>query len=187
MKKILNSGILVVLFTNIFTFAYSQGESAVDDENYVKSNIAVTKFKLLGVNARQYVKCIETVNFFEADKKLRFLVIDNISFADNGLKYDLVADDGILTSTEVFTYAAGTRAIPTGMYQNTSGHDSFVFDESFAHYEKTGSFNKLIIGCKFKWVPCSQMTNPAQQFLCNWAGWPRGSFTISECEVKWEG
>ncbi len=188
MKKVLNSGLLVLMLISVFTFGYSQGDGVSEEENYVKRNIALTKFKVLGVNVKQYAKCLESVNYLDADKKLKFTMIERTDFGDDGRNYDLVANDGILTSTTLFTYDADTEVVQAGAYKIGASHDSFVIDDSFAHQAEIGSGGKfkIIIGCKFKWVTCSQMTNPGNQYLCNWAGWPYGSFQVTECEFKVE-
>ncbi len=186
MKKIVMSILQTLLFVSFSIITFSQDDTGYGQEAYVKTNIAFSKFKLLGVSSRQYAKCLESINYHEPGKKLKFMVIEQIDFADDGRNYDLVAHDGILTSSIAFSYSAGSDIIPQGTYQNTLSHDSFVFDESFSHQAQINAAATSARGCRFKWVSCSQMTNPSQQFLCNWAGWPYGSLVLTGCFTGFE-
>jgi hypothetical protein len=157
-----------------------------DAGSYFKTNVAISKFRILGINQKQYAKCVETENFLEPEKRLKFLVIDKTSFADDGQGYDLKADDGVLTSNQLFNYTEN-RFVAVNSYQESPDYNSILADEHFAFYDNgshSGKF-KIIIGCKFKWVPCSQMSY-FQAIACNAVGWPWGSFMITECEVKIE-
>lgn len=186
MKKYFLFGLCAILLTSLSFQAYSQNDSGDDMESYWKKNIAISKFKILGVNQKQYAKCLETENYFEPDKKLKFLIIDKTSFADDGQGYDLNAGDGILTSNQLFSYT-GNGYVLQGSYQESPDHNSILADEHFEYHNNASLAEKLkiIIGCKFKWVPCSQMSY-WQAVACNAMGWPHGSFRITECELKIE-
>lgn len=173
-----------LLYMSLFSFVHAQ-DDITDEGNYFKSNVAVTKFRILGINDKQYAKCVETENFLDPDKKLRFLVIGKTSFADDGQGYDLVAGDGILTSNQVFNYT-NNRFVTPNTYQESPDYNSILADELFRHHEDgtAGKF-KIIISCKFKWVPCSQMSY-WQAMACNAMAPPYGSFVVTECEIKIE-
>ena len=173
-----------LLCISLFSTVSAQ-DDIVDEGSYFKANVAVTKFRVLGINEKQYARCLETENFLEADKKLKFLVIDKTSFADDGQGYDLKADDGILTSNQLFNYT-NNRFVTPNTYQESPDYNSILADELFRHHEdgNAGKF-KIIIGCKFKWVPCSQM-NYWQALACNAMAPPYGSFVVSECEIRIE-
>lgn len=186
MKKYFLFGLGAILFASLSFQAFSQNDIGDDMESYWKKNIAISKFKILGVNQKQYAKCLETENYFEPDKNLKFLLLDKTSFADDGQGYDLKAGDGILTSNQLFAYTSNSYVLQ-GSYQASPDHDAILADEQFAHQTNNGLAEKfkIIFSCKFKWVPCSEMSY-WQAIACNAMGWPHGSFRITECELKIE-
>src|SRR5687768_14847262 len=178
MRKVLNLlACLLLLSTTITSFAQ---DDVADYEEYAKTNIAVTKFRMLGVTQKQYVKCVETENFLEPEKKLKFLMIEKAIYADNGQGYDLVADDGILTSNQLSNYT-GSEYISPGSYKETPYFNEIVADELFAF--RTTLAEKFSIKCKVKWVKCSDLPEGPQKTVCFLAGWPFGGFTLIECEI----
>lgn len=186
MKKYLLFGLGAILLSGLSIISFSQDGSGDDLETYVKANIAISKFKILGVNQKQYAKCLETENYLEPEKKLKFLIIDKTSFADDGNGYDLTAGDGILTSNELFSYT-GNSYVLQGSYKESPDHDAILADEQFAHHASKGLAEKLkiTIGCKLKWVTCNEMSY-WQAVACNAMGWPHGGFRLTECEFKIE-
>ena len=185
MKSFIKTSLTAVLFLSLLTPSFSQDDTSDGNEEYVKTNVAVTKFRILGVTRTQYAKCLETENYLEPDKKLKVVVIGKNTFADNGSGYDLQEGDGILTSTEIFNYEK-TSPVLVGTYRETEDYSSIIADEGFAFFGSVNRQVKVKLGCKVKWVPCNQMTHPGQAWLCNWAGWPYGSFVIVDCEFGLE-
>lgn len=183
MKKYFLFGLGAMLLVGLSLISYSQDGSGDDLETYVKTNIAVSKFKILGVTQKQFAKCLETENYSEPDKKLRLVVIDKATFADDGKGYDLVAGDGILTSNELYFYK-GVSYTP-GTYHNSPDHEAVVADEIFGFHNRVNTGEKWKISCKFRWVPCREMSYP-QSMLCEVMGWPYGGFRLTECEITWE-
>jgi hypothetical protein len=104
MIKVLIASVAWLICTSLPTILHAQDDTIEDWGSYVKSNIAVSKFRILGVTPKQYAKCLETENFYEPEKRLKFLVIGKTIFTDDGQGYDLKADDGILTSKQLFYY-----------------------------------------------------------------------------------
>ena len=185
MKLIIKANLICLLILGFFSNTFAQDVAVEDNGDYVKSNIAVSHFKILGVTRKQYARCIETENYLEPDKKLKFLVVDKTSFADDGQGYDLKEGDGILTSTELSSYNSAGYVLP-GDYKESEDYNTVIADESFAFYNTVNQAGKIKVICRFKWVPCNQMSNPGQIWLCNWAGWPYGSFVVTDCEIHWE-
>lgn len=162
------------------TSAVLAQDDVADYELYAKTNIAVTKFRALGVTQKQYVKCLETENYLEPEKKLKFLMIDKAMYADNGLGYDLVADDGILTSNQLSYYTGSGYLLP-GTYKETTYFDEVVADELFAY--RSNLTERISIKCKLKWVKCSDLPPGPERTVCQLAGWPFGGFTIVDCDI----
>src|SRR5687768_6901710 len=118
MRKLFKLHLAAILFASMTIPAFAQDD--VDDfEQYAKTNIAVTKFRYLGVTQKQYVKCVETENFLDPEKNLKFLTIEKAVYADDGHGYDLIANDGILTSNQLSTYT-GTPYITPGTYKESA-------------------------------------------------------------------
>ena len=183
MKKIAKLSLWALLFINICMAAQSQDLTNYGGETYVKRNIALTKFKVLGVNSKQYAKCAESVNFLETEKKLRYTVIDRVEFADDGANYDLVANDGIMTSRTLFTYSEGTAAVDAGRY-TTPQNEVFVYDTQFA-YSGTGRAGgpSLGITCDLRWRECSSWPSNLQS-ICREFSWPfTGYLEATNCRI----
>ena len=154
-----------------------------ETETYIRQNIVFTKFRMLGVDERQYAKCVESVNYLDADKRLKSVLIDDVEYLDDGKKYDLVENDGILTSTNVFQYEPKLPYLSPGVYKD-SNEDVVVYDDEFLHMGEVQSKSIFSIGinCRFKWVKCSQMTGIRRE-ICYQMGWPWGEFQLIECGV----
>lgn len=184
MIKVLIASVAWLTCTSLLNTLHAQDDTIEDWGSYVKSNIAVSKFRILGVTPKQYAKCLETENFYEPEKRLKFLVIGKTTFTDDGQGYDLKADDGILTSNQLFYYSSRANLLP-GEYKETPDFNELLADEEFAYRPETTE--KLIIRCKFKWTKCKDLSTPQQALICQIAGWPFGGFEILECEITFEG
>ncbi len=174
--------ILNVLFFVQPIFAQiDQNDSGNAEEEYFKKHTALTEFSRLGVNYKQYAKCVRYVNYLEPSKIVKLIVLGKEEFRDDGQNYDLMANDGILTSTLLFFYAEGENVLPIESYEN-SKEDYLIHDEMFEHKE-SGKIPspKIYIKCKFKWVDCNELPHP-QNIICNAMGWPYGSFKLIECD-----
>jgi hypothetical protein len=166
-------------FTCVDTFAQAEDS---DVEIYLKENTAFTNLKGLGVNKAQYAQCVESVNYLEPAKKARVLVVDKVEYRDDGLLYDLISGDGILTSTMLFNYAAGETPITPGQYVNNK-ENVLVIDPAFAFRSATGKWPHLEIVCDFYFERCSSLTEPARS-ICNSFGFPFGNWVLKNCKVK---
>lgn len=184
MIKVLTLSAAWLICTSFTTVLHAQDDTVDDWGSYVKSNVAVSKFRILGVTPKQYAKCLETENYFEPEKKLKFLVIDKTIFSDDGQGYDLKADDGILTSNQLFYYSGRSRVIP-GDYKESPDYNQLLAADEFVYRPELTE--KLIIRCKFKWNKCKDFPTPQQVLICQIAGWPFGGFEILECEITFEG
>lgn len=180
MKKFIFLSIGFIFSAACAIKAGAQDNNADDIENYVKSNVALTKFKVLGVTKKQYAKCLEAVNYLEPDKKPGMVIIGKTYFADDGKGYDLIANDGVLTSNELFPYSGAVYA--PGTYHETPDYNVIVADEIFAHRSQLSELT-IKIGCKLKWVKCRDMPHP-HDLLCKTMGWPYGGFELVECEFE---
>jgi hypothetical protein len=192
MKNLFKLLIVIISFELIPEKSYSQVIGPENEESYCKANIAYTDFQLLGVSSAQYAKCVKAVNYLEPGKTGKRVTINGTDFVDDGLNNDLVANDGILTSTVLSRYSSGVMPLPVGIYQNIKNQTT-VFDNSFAHVSKinqsgTGKgagMDKFIFKCKFVWTSCNSWPENIRS-LCFSTSWPfHGYFAISECEVGW--
>jgi len=184
MKNVLQIAFILVVLVFNSNYSFAQTDDEKGGEAYSRANIAFTNFRLLGVNASEYVKCVESVNFPEPSKRHKLIIIGEEIFTDDGQHYDLRANDGILTSTGLSKYHESITPIEPGKYRNAK-QDIIIYDESFVHIKNPGIAAKLKIECNLIWVPCSQMTG-AQQALCNIIGWPWGIFILKDCKITWE-
>ena len=159
------------------------GETMAGEGEYFRKNVALTEFSRLGVNAKQFARCLKVVNFLEADRLLNVLKMGKMEFKDDGQGYDLVANDGILTSLTLDYYDPGDEVLPVGSYAYPKD-EYLVHDPQFEHLatEKL-PLPRLRISCKTRWVPCSQMPHPIN-VICQEMGPPYGSLEFYDCH--WE-
>ena len=192
MKNLFKLALLIISFGLISKKSFSQAISPQDEESYCKANIAFTDFQLLGVTSTQHAKCVRAVNYLEPGKTGKRVTINGTDFVDDGLNYDLVANDGILTSTVLTKYSSDVMPLPVGIYQDIKNKTA-VFDNSFAHISKLNEsgaskgveMDKFKISCTFVWVSCNTWP-PEIRSLCFSTSWPfHGYFTVTQCEVGW--
>lgn len=189
MKKVIQSGLYSLLVIGIGSVGYSQDMGVLDEENYVKKNVALTKFKILGVNAKAYAKCIESQNFAETSRQIRYTELEKVEFVDNGEDYDLVANDGIMTSKTLFGYE-GQPVLSPGEYKEVRTNVG-IHDPQFEHVQKLSTQEgkiKVLFTCGFYWKPCSAWP-PAAQNICRRLSWPfSGGLVVHNCsvEVGWD-
>jgi hypothetical protein len=182
MKNAIRSILLVLMIQPVTAPCFSQA-SEESAEQYFRSNIALTNFKILGVNDRQYAKCLESENFDDVTRRLGAVVIDKVTFLDDGRNYDLEANDGILTSTTLFEYTS--TPIRAGTYR-APGKDYYVFDDTFRHTANLSEWPPRIkITATLKWVPCKKMEEP-DKTICYMVGWPYGWFELSKIDITFE-
>ncbi len=159
--------------------AFSQDDFTDSEELYFKKNTALTDFSKIGVNNKQYAKCLKNVNFLEPGNTMNITIVGKTEFRDDGRNYDLAADDGILTSTTLFLYDEGETVLPAGGIEMNK-QEYLLHDEIFEH---TGRFPiKFHISCKTKWVPCNQLPYPMST-VCNEMGPPYGLLVFYDCIV----
>ena len=165
--------------------SFSQDDEIQAAESYCKANIAFTNFKLLGVSNNEFAKCVESINYLDASKTLSIAMIDDVVFADDGNNNDLIAKDGILTSTVLFKYTKGTPIVDIGAYRmiknNRTIYDVAIMDTGMIDSQmKSLGFS---ISCKFVWVSCSAWP-PQIQKICRQLSWPfTGGFNVTECTI----
>lgn len=155
-----------------------QAQRSLDNwtEEYIKSHVAITSVRARPVSAFTYVSEIVVKNFGPSRAKPEGFGFKGLAYADNGKGTDLVAGDGVYSSTTVLKYKAGQPRIRE---RNT------VFaDESFQHSAQlaTGAeSSKIKVKCKFKKCGCpcpGGGTCPA----CQWFSW--SCWEITECDVE---
>jgi len=193
MKNLFKLALLIISFGLISEKSFSQVISPQDEESYCKANIAFTDFQVLGVTSTQHAKCVRAINYLEPGKTGKRVTINGTDFVDDGLNYDLVANDGILTSTVLSRYPSDIMPLPVGVYQDIKNKTT-VFDNSFAHVGKlnepgTGKEiepDRFKISCTFSWVSCNSWPENIRS-LCFSTSWPfTGYFTVTQCEVTIE-
>jgi hypothetical protein len=192
MKNLFKLLLLVISFELISEKSFSQVIGPPEnEENYCKTNIAFKDFQLLGVTSTQYAKCVKAVNYLEPGKTGKRVSINGTDFVDDGLNYDRVANDGILTSTVLSRYSSDMMPLPVGIYQDIK-NETAVFDNSFAHVSKINEstvgkgagMNLFKIKCTFDWVSCNSWPENIRS-ICYSASWPfTGYFAISKCEIE---
>ena len=183
----------MVIFITIISLVAYQSHAQTDDtpdyEAYSRAHMALTNFKMLGINTNQFAKCVESVNYLDPSNRHKLVIIEGVQFADDGNNYDLKANDGILTSVQLSDYTKESKRIPAGIYQPVK-NNAIVYDAIFLHADKV-SGNSLqpdgfSISCKLIWVKCSSWPIPYRQF-CRDFSWPfNGGFEIAECTFKFD-
>ena len=192
MKNLFKLVLLIISFGLISEKSFSQVISPPDEEAYCKANIAFTDFQLLGVTSTQHAKCVRAVNYLEPGKTGKRVTINGTDFVDDGLNYDLAANDGILTSTVLSKYSSDAMPLPVGVYQDIK-NKTIVFDNSFAHASKINEpgagkeieTDGLKIVCTFVWTSCNSWPENIRS-LCFSTSWPfHGYLTLTQCEFGW--
>lgn len=74
------------------------------DADFFKENIAITNAYVRSIDEKQYVKELQLQNFSEEKFSVQKLSFQDIKFADDGKENDLIANDGIYTSIEIFNH-----------------------------------------------------------------------------------
>lgn len=187
MKLSIKGALFFVILSSFSYSSYSQTDDTQDWETYSRTNIAFTNFKMLGVNKNQFAKCVESVNYLDATKRHKLVIIEGVQFADDGNINDLIANDGILTSAVLTNYSIGVPTIPVGEYRKIK-NDMLVYDAAFSHFGKNSNSPQTEgwgISCKLKWVKCSSWPVPLQS-ICRDLSWPfNGGFELTECTISW--
>lgn len=174
---------LLMVFVSIKSLAQAEHEA---EENYFKKNMIVTNLRLLGVDKGNYTRCLESINFKDPDIKARVVRLEKEDFVDNGKGFDLVANDGILTSTRLYNYESGVAPIPPGTYQNLK--ESYALSDVLFEHSGTAKFPlpEISISCDLKWVKCSQWPIELQD-ICRSYSWPFNGGLQMTCKatIKW--
>ncbi len=193
MKNLFKLLLLGISFELISEKSFSQVIGLKNEESYCKANLAFKDFQLLGVTSTQYAKCVKVVNYLEPGKTGKMVAINGTDFVDDGLNYDRVANDGILTSTRLSNYSSDQMPLPVGIYQDIK-NETILYDDSFAHVSKINEspggkgagVNKFKISCTFVWVSCNSWPENIRS-LCFSFNWPfTGYLAIKECEFGFE-
>lgn len=183
MKKLLKLAFILFAFPGTAQLSLAQAVNENDPEAYSRAHIAFTDFKLLGVSESEYAKCVESVNYLEPLKRHKLVIIGDEIFVDDGQNYDLVANDGILTSSILSKYAEGILPIEPGKYRHVKQR-IIIHDASFEEGKNSGIEGKLSVECNIVWLSCGQMTG-IHQILCKIIGWPWGIFILKDCKIGW--
>ncbi|MBK7562506.1 MAG: hypothetical protein IPP43_04860 [Chitinophagaceae bacterium] len=188
--KLSNKIVIFITVLSLVTYqSYSQADGTPDYEEYSRAHMALTNFKMLGINKNQFAKCVESVNYLDPSKRHRLTIIEGVQFADDGKNFDLIANDGIMTSVQLSDYTKESVVLPTGIYLPVM-NNTIVYDSHFLHVDQISGKSQqpegFSISCKLNWVKCSAWPIPYRQF-CRDFSWPfNGGFEIVECTLKFE-
>lgn len=177
---------LFLVVTNLLLVkaSYSQNDNMDADEEYCRANIAFSNPMILGVTDKNYAHCIRSQNYAEPDKPAGKIVINGVDFLDDGRNNDLIANDGIMTSNQLFTYSKGDVILFPGQYR-LSKSNLILYDSIFRHGSQVEP-DKFKLSCKFVWVKCSSWPQEYQR-ICLRLCWPfTGNFEVTECEFTYE-
>ena len=164
--------------------SYSQTDGMDADEQYCRANLAFTNPMLLGVNEFNYARCVRSENYLEPDKRGAKVVINGVDFLDDGRNNDLIANDGILTSNQLYSYSKGSIILQAGQYRLSA--NNFILTDPIFAYTRQIAPDRIKISCKFVWVRCSSWPQEYRQ-ICYRMCWPfNGHFQIAECTVSYE-
>lgn len=156
---------------------------AANDFDPVREHVAITASYTRNLNAKSYVKELKLVNFSSLDLLPAGFGLREVTYADNGQNYDLVAGDGLYTSVEKFEITPRQAVNPVGV--SVPVLSSIVVDNAFQHDNELakGEYGrKIIIKCNLRKCGC-----PCKTFTCNaciWWGW--SCWALDECSITVE-
>jgi hypothetical protein len=175
---------LSVMVTNLIVASvYSQSDGMDPDEQYCRANIAYSSPMILGVDESNYARCVRGKNYLEPGRTPSRVVINGVDFVDDGQNNDIKANDGILTSTQLFPYAKGGKVLSPGEYQAKS--NLVIIDPIFEHTGKIGP-DRIKVTIKFVWVKCTSWPQEYQQICYRLCRPFNGSLELTEVTITFE-
>lgn len=172
----------ILLVTN-FGFCYSQ--TAEQETDYIKMNMQYTDFSILGIGENFYTHTLTVLNISGDTKRtIRSQVFQGEEFLDDGLGFDIKANDGILTSKR--KYASTQKLfVAKGQYKMVS--DIVIADSKYAYSKYQQDYNskkpkiKVTVDCDFHSVPCCNCSSDCGACKLGW--WPHSCVEFSNCHV----
>ena len=163
--------------------AQAQRGGADGGSDPFSEHVAFTGFFTRNLSSGVYVREIKLVDFSGGRILPVGFGVLGTTFADNGQGNDLVAGDGLYTSTDTYAITAAKAGNPVDV--SVSASNQIVVDESFQHDSQLESDEyrvKVKVKCKIKKCrcPCGNMTCPA----CEWWGWSCIEWEWCEIEVE---
>lgn len=82
----------------------SATDNSIRLENYSDQNVSIFDARIRSINSENFVKELYLVNLGDEEIAIGNMYIQGFQYSDNGKGNDLVASDGIFTSTELFNH-----------------------------------------------------------------------------------
>ncbi len=197
-KKILS---LLLYFPIILTLQTNGQDEKNNKDLYLKQNVAIVDGLVRSINQSQYVKELLLVDFNKTEPLPDSLSFQGIGFADNGIGFDRIANDGIYTS--LITFLHNDRIPYRSNVLKWSVNEYSIIDEQFSYINELNDYlsqynyvdqngqSKLKIVIKCTWVVCVCFVNGCWCDLCLPSPQPGSGtvcFTDLQCTItiSWE-
>ncbi|NOU19653.1 MAG: hypothetical protein HOO91_19015 [Bacteroidales bacterium] len=158
-------------------------------EEFSKKNVAFYDARIRSINKTSYVRELYFKNFSDEPLRVQTTYFNEDIFVDNGQGNDLVANDGVFTSTEVFSH--DTR-IPYDSFNSVRSvlkapvvHPNFQQSIKLAAHESNYSIRKRPNNQKIMEVTCDITFGGGGCNACDWfgGGWCNYCFRLSDCSI----
>jgi hypothetical protein len=156
MKKVFFYFATSLLAVSAFMFS-CQKESSTDitaktEQSLLKENLAILDLRVRTLDKDMYVKEVVLQNFSSEPFKKDFLTIKGKNYSDDGTSNDLIAGDGIFTSSEQYSFdnivkfdknqtirSLSGRPIVDPEFKNIPELRKII--ESYSYYDQTNNVN----------------------------------------------
>lgn len=175
MKKLIFVALNFLLISSCFA---QSAEVDVVSEQYFNENIAITRIKARVLSNGTYVLELTLKDFNRSLRLPRGLGLNDFVLSDDGLKNDLVASDGVYSSTNALRFKNGQPSTLEKDYQITGARFRFT-----SALDLQTSVEKVKVGCKMTKDGCPR-PDGSSCYACIWFGWQ--CWSVTECNVDLE-
>lgn len=195
MKKVIISALFfVLLFATILTIT-SCKQDITDQvqenslEQFSQQNVAFYDARIRSLNETSYVRELYFANFSDEKLSVQTTYFEGNVYFDNGLNNDLVANDGIFASNEVFKH---DQRIPydrinqvRSVLEKPVVHPDFKQNVKLAVLESSYELRKSQLQTRIFEVTCKVTFTGGGCRACDWWGGRHCDwcFSLSECTV----
>ena len=146
--KIMRKSFFVIFVLYFVVTSCQKGEIEASDVTFVeevsiagtffKQNMALVDARIRSLNSTNYVKELYFVNFSDQKWEKEILIMKGMSYHDDGLSNDLIANDGIYTSTDTFLHDTVIAFKSESKLRSMLNQP--IVDPSFIHSKKLSIF-----------------------------------------------
>ena len=160
-------GCIFLILTSCNDERIDIGTEQLSLEEFSQKNVSFFDARIRSINETQYVRELYFVNFSDVELRIDNTYFEGRQYSDNGEGLDLVANDGIFTSIDLFQY--NERVQYDSSNPNRSVLDRPIVSPNFIHYEKLA---ELEVNYHFRGLPKQARTRLGLEINCNiiWTG-----------------